>query len=95
MHVVMNTLVNGFVGSLTRAVSFGVVCRGEFDFDSSQFVQRTPEFRDKEFVLIRDDVFQETIFAVPVIEEQDREILRGYVSACWYDSDVRSKVICH
>ena len=38
-----NTLVDGF-GSLTGAVGFWVVCKREFQFDSSQFVKCTPEF---------------------------------------------------
>ena len=58
-------------------------------------MQRPPEFRDEEFVPIRDDVFRQSILTVPVIEEQDSEILRGYVSACWYDSDVGAEAIRH
>ena len=95
MNVIANTLVDCFVGSLTGAVGFRMVCRGELQFYSSWFVKCVPEFGDKEFVPIRDDILRQSIFAVPVIEEQDHKILSGYVSASWYDSDVGAETICH
>jgi hypothetical protein len=94
-NVIMNTLVDGFVGSFTGAISFGVVCRREFKFDSSQFVKGAPEFWDKEFVSIGDDIFRQTILAVPVVEKQNSEIFGGYVGTSRYNLDVGADMICH
>ena len=76
-------LIDCFVGMFTRTVRFG-----HFEFDTTEF--SLPEYRNEKFIVIRDYVQRQTIFAIQVIEQQNSQILSGDVCPCGDNPDIRT-----
>ena len=93
--VVAQHLDDCAVGSLTHAIGFRVVRRGELELDTSVAMQGSPEVQHKELVTVRNNGTGKAVLAIPVLEKQDRKILGSDVGAARDEPDVRAQAASH
>jgi hypothetical protein len=93
--MVIDALINSLVCAFARTVCFRMVRSGEFELDTSEFMECFPEGRYKEFVPVGDDFEGGAILTVPFVKEEEGEILCGDIGASGDNLYVGTVVVRH
>ena len=86
--VVTQHLYNSSVGAFGAAVRFRMEGGRHLEVDTGETMQRLPEGAHKEFVTVGYNVDGEAVFAIPVNEEEFRELFGRHVVTAGEDTEL-------